>query len=139
MTLLYKESKDIPKEQLFALYDSVGWRAYTDHMDQLIDAVQGSSFVCSVWDEQSLVALIRCISDDASIMYLQDVLVRPKYQKQGIGRILVQKVLDRYHHVRQKVLLTDDRPEQVRFYESLGYKNTKEYGTLNAFVRFDIS
>ena len=106
-------------------------------MDRLVNAIKGSSYVCAVWEENTLVALVRCISDDASIMYLQDVLVRPQYQKQGIGRILVQKSLDRYSHVRQKLLLTDNRPEQLRFYASMGYKNTNEYNTLNAFVRFD--
>ena len=70
-------------------------------------------------------------------MYLQDVLVDPKYQKKGIGRVLVQKALNRYNHVRQKVLLTDNKPEQLRFYESLGYTNIKEYETLNAFLQFN--
>ena len=106
-------------------------------MDQLMHAIKGSSYVCAVWEEDTLVALVRYISDDASIMYLQDVLVQPQYQKRCIGRVLVQKALDRYSHVRQKILLTDNRTEQLRFYASMGYKNTSDYKTLNAFVRFD--
>jgi len=136
MSFTYTESKEVSKEQLLKLYNSVGWSAYTDNIETLANAIQGSSYVCLVWDKDTLIALVRCISDDASIMYLQDVLVDPKYQKKGIGRVLVQKSLDRYSHVRQKVLLTDNRPEQLRFYESLGYKNIKEYETLNAFVQF---
>ena len=137
MSFTYTESKEISKEQLLKLYNSVGWSAYTNNIDALAKAIQGSSYVCLVWDKDTLIALVRCISDDASIMYLQDVLVRPEYQKQGIGRVLVQKALDRYSHVRQKLLLTDNRPEQLRFYASMGYKNTREYDILNAFVRFD--
>ena len=34
-------------------------------------------------------------------------------------------VLERDSHVRQKVLLTDDRPEQLRFCASLGFANTR--------------
>ena len=34
----------------------------------------------------------------------------------------------------QKVLLTDDEPKQIKFYTSLGYKNTRET-TLNVFVQ----
>ena len=136
---LYKESKDIDKSHLFSLYQSVGWSAYTSDVEVLHKAILGSSYVCSVWEENTLVALVRCISDDASIMYLQDVLVHPQHQKKGIGGILVQKALEKYKHVRQKVLLTDDRPEQLRFYERLGYKNTKDMGTLNAFVLFSSS
>lgn len=134
---IYKESNKIPNESLLQLYSSVGWSAYTNNIDSLSKAIQGSSYVCAVWDNDTLIALVRCISDDASIMYIQDVLVDPRYQKKGIGRVLVQKALDRYSHVRQKVLLTDNRLEQLRFYESLGYKNIKEYETLNAFLRFN--
>ena len=47
--------------------------------------------------------------------------------------------LDRYPHVRQKVLLTDDEPKQKAFYESLGYQETSDFrgGAVRAFVRFD--
>ena len=106
-------------------------------MDVLEQAIQGSSYVCSVWEENTLLALIRCLSDDASIMYLQDVLVHPRHQQMSIGRTLVEKALHRYRHVRQKVLLTDNRPEQLRFYKSLGYTNIDDFETLNAFVKFD--
>ena len=56
-----------------------------------------------------------------------------------MGRALVRAVLDRYASVRQKVLLTDDEPGQRAFYESLGYREIRDYGpgTLRAFVRFD--
>ena len=57
----------------------------------------------------------------------------------GLGRALVQDCLDRYAEVRQKVLLTDDRPEQLAFYASLGFSNTRalEVTKLNAFVRIE--
>jgi predicted N-acetyltransferase YhbS len=57
----------------------------------------------------------------------------------GVGRALVQAVLDRYQLARQKVLLTDDEPGQRAFYESVGFKEVRDYanGTLRAFVRFD--
>jgi len=88
--------------------------------------------------EGTLVGLARCLSDDVSIMYLQDVLVHPDQHRHGIGGELVRRCLDRFAHVRQRVLLTDDEPGQVAFYESLGYQNVRDFGppTLNAFVRF---
>jgi hypothetical protein len=55
-----------------------------------------------------------------------------------VGRALVRAVLDRYSHVRQHVLLTDDEPKQRAFYESLGYAEIcdVEGASLRAFVRF---
>ena len=83
-----------------------------------------------------LIGLARVISDDVSIAYIQDVLVHPQHQGRGVGKQLMKMVLERYSHVRQKVLLTDDRPEQLRFYESLGFTNTRTLTMtpLNAFV-----
>jgi hypothetical protein len=45
---------------------------------------------------------------------------------------------ERYAHVRQHALLTDDEPGQRAFYEGLGYAETRDHGdgSLRAFVRF---
>jgi hypothetical protein len=57
----------------------------------------------------------------------------------GLGRRLVEAALSPHTDVRQKVLLTDDEPAQKAFYESLGYREIRDFGegTLRAFVRFD--
>lgn len=122
-----------------ALYASVGWGAYSDHPDVLAAAVAGSAHVVTARSDGRLVGLARVVSDGASICYLQDVLVHPGWRRRGVGRRLVETVLAPYGHVRQKVLLTDDEPGQHRFYESLGYRETRDHGdgSLRAFVRID--
>jgi ribosomal protein S18 acetylase RimI-like enzyme len=69
---------------------------------------------------------------------LQDILVWPEFQGQGIGKKLLNHCLKRFAHVRMKVLLTDDREQQLRFYEAMGYTNTKQIHQfeLNTFVKF---
>lgn len=46
-------------------------------------------------------------------------------------------ILERFAHARNIVLLTDDDEAQLRFYASLGFKNSRELVKvpLNAFVR----
>ena len=128
--------KAVEPGALRELYDSVGWSAYTRDMDLLCAAIVGSDFVVVVRQEGKLIGLARAISDDASVAYIQDILVAPTHQGRGVGRALVLAVLERYAHVRQKVLLTDNRPEQLRFYASLGFRNTRDLREtpLNAFV-----
>jgi GNAT superfamily N-acetyltransferase len=127
------------REELVALYRAVGWTAYTDDPDTLVRAVAGSSFVVTARRAGVLVGLARVVSDDATICYLQDILVAPDAQRAGIGARLVGTVLRRYASVRQKVLLTDDDPGQRAFYESLGYVEIRDVtrAPLRAFVRFD--
>jgi len=133
--------REIGTDDLVALYDSVGWRAYTRSPDTLATAIANSSIVVTARDEHgALIGLARGLSDDASVFYLQDILVHPDHQRSGIGRQLLTVCLERYSHVRQKVLLTDDDEVQQRFYESLGYVHTSNVtgASLNAFVRFDV-
>ncbi|MFI9381380.1 GNAT family N-acetyltransferase [Kutzneria sp. NPDC052558] len=129
----------IALDELLALYAAVGWTAYTDHPEVLRAGIAGSSYVVTARLGGRLVGLARAMSDDATICYLQDVLVHPDAQRRGLGRSLVLAVLDRYRSTRQKVLLTDDEPAQRAFYESLGYAEIRDFGpgTLRAFVRFD--
>jgi GNAT superfamily N-acetyltransferase len=120
------------------LYEAVGWTSYTRDPATLTAALRGSSFVAVAVDGDRLVGLVRVISDDATISYVQDVLVHPEAQRRGVGAALMAAVAQRYAHVRQHVLLTDDEPGQRAFYESLGYAETRDFGegTLRAFVRF---
>ncbi|MFI9011441.1 GNAT family N-acetyltransferase [Actinosynnema sp. NPDC053489] len=129
----------IPVDELLVLYGSVGWSAYTDSPEVLGAAVAGASLVVTARRGGKLVGLARALSDGATICYLQDVLVHPTAHRRGIGRALVEAVLDRYRAVRQKVLLTDDEPGQRAFYESLGYAEIRDHGSgaLRCFVRFD--
>jgi GNAT superfamily N-acetyltransferase len=127
------------REELIELYDAVGWTTYTIDPDLLVAALAGSTRVVTARYGEDLLGLARVISDGATIAYLQDVLVRPELQREGVGRQLVQAALEPFERVRQKVLLTDDEPRQRAFYESLGYTELREHGDgrLRAFVRFD--
>ena len=138
-TLDLKTGSDIPFDQVVELYNAVGWLAYTneEQRPKLQEAIRNSTYVVTAWSGDQLVGLVRCLSDNVSICYLQDLLVHPDYQRLGIGRKLVLNCLGHFTHVRMKVLMTDDEEGQKKFYESLGYKNTKNLTRikLNAFVQ----
>ena len=133
------QAEDLALDDVLALYGAVQWTAYTRDPGNLTRALKGSSTIVAARDGLVLAGLARVISDDASICYLQDVLVLPSHQGRGIGRALVERALEPYPHVRQKVLITHDEPRQTAFYEALGYARTDEFrgGAVRAFVRFD--
>ncbi|MHB1430713.1 MAG: GNAT family N-acetyltransferase [Streptosporangiaceae bacterium] len=127
------------RDELLALYESVGWTAYTGDPATLERAVAGSSYLVTARRGGVLIGLARAISDDATICYLQDILVAPQERRTGVGSLLAREILRRYAGVRQKVLLTDDEPGQRAFYDALGYTEIRDFGqaSLRAFVRFD--
>ncbi|WP_344756494.1 GNAT family N-acetyltransferase [Gryllotalpicola koreensis] len=127
------------RAELVALYESVGWSAYTAAPERLEQAVAGSHLVLCARDEDNgnLLGLARTISDGQTIAYLQDLLVAPGHQRRGIGGALLDEVLDRTHEIRQFVLLTDAEPAQRAFYESRRLVETHDArpNELRAFVR----
>ena len=138
LNISIQSGSELPFHSVIALYHAVGWKAYTEEpvRSKLLQAIQNSSYTVTAWDGDRLIGLARCLTDDVSIFYLQDVLVHPAYQRRGIGKALLQDCLERYEHVRMKVLLTVDRPEQSDFYETMGFKNIRdlEGEKLNTFL-----
>ena len=107
--------------EILSLYKSVGWSAYYTKPEILRQAFEGSLCVCGAYLEERLVGLIRVVGDGQTVIFIQDVLVHPDYQRQGIGTMLIGQIKARYHHVRQMHLMTDDTPRTVRFYKSAGF------------------
>ncbi len=128
-----------PLSSLLALYTAVEWHAYTrkESSADLEKAVSNSSFVATAWADATLVGLVRALSDDVSIGYVQDILVHPDYQRQGIGERLLHRCIERYVHVRSLVLMTDDEERQQLFYEKAGFRHIRNFhgGSLNVYVR----
>lgn len=127
MIQIYR-NKAIHIDQLLALYQSVGWTNYTKQPDMLDQAYKHSLLSLAAYDEGDLVGLIRVVGDGYSIIFVQDILVNPDYQRRGIGRLLLETVLEEFKHVYQIHLATDQTAKTMAFYESLGFKSMEDIG-----------
>ncbi len=94
MTIGYRDTHDVDLDQLTALFNSVGWERRTAERERLAQLVRGSLYVVSAWDGTRLVGFARAISDGAFNAYISTVAVLPAYQKRGIGRELIRRLLD---------------------------------------------
>ncbi|WP_416392877.1 MULTISPECIES: GNAT family N-acetyltransferase [unclassified Curtobacterium] len=104
-------------DELLALYRAVGWTAYTDAPETLVAAVGGSHLVLTARSaDGSLVGLVRTVSDGATVVYVQDLLVLPDRHRSGIN---------------------DAEPGQRAFYESRGFVEVHDVrpAPLRSFVR----
>ncbi|WP_353894012.1 GNAT family N-acetyltransferase [Proteinivorax hydrogeniformans] len=135
MKFIYKDTKNPNPSEVLQLYGDVKWSNYTDKPQSLFKGIKNSLEVITAWQDDKLVGLIRAVGDGESILYIQDILVLKDYKRNGIGTELVKRLLAKYPHIRQKVLLTDDSEETRGFYESLGFKAAMK--GLISFVKFD--
>ncbi|MCX0359350.1 GNAT family N-acetyltransferase [Clostridium perfringens] len=133
--LVFKEDIILNVEDILYLYNDVGWSSYTKDIDSLIKSIKNSLKVISVWDKDLLVGLIRVVGDGHSIIYIQDILILQKYQNRGIGKRLIEIILDKYKNVMQKVLLTDKEEKNILFYKKVGFSMAEEFGCVS-FVKF---
>lgn len=79
-------------EQLSTLRQSVGW-SYRN-VEDIQKGLDGSLYaVCALLDDE-IVGSARVVGDGRSVFYIQDVIVRPEHQGQGIGRAMMEKVMD---------------------------------------------
>ena len=108
--------KEIPAmTDLLELYSSVGWTNYTNNPSMLEQAVKASLWQLAVYDEKELVAYIRLVGDGHSVIFVQDLLVRPDYQRQGIGRKLLTEALATFPTVYQRLLVTERSEKNLTY------------------------
>ena len=140
MTITFSTQKNFDADQLYALYNSVGWTAYTKDISSLQAGMTNSDLVISAWMDSKLIGLVRALTDGQTIAYIQDILVRPEYHKQGLGSQLMRQILAMLEGIRQIVLMTDSGEENAPlhdWYRSFGFKSYNDLGTIG-FAIFDV-
>ena len=123
-----REYKIFNEAEILRLYRSVGWTAYTDHLEVLQKGFEKSMLTLAAYEGDQLLGIIRAVGDGHTIVFVQDILVFPEYQRKGIGTALLQAMLDRYNYVRQIELATDNTPKTISFYKSMGFREMSEIG-----------
>lgn len=116
------------EDEILRLYSAVGWTAYTDDMASLRRGFAHSLLVLAAYEDDTLLGIVRAVGDGHTVVLIQDLLVFPEKQRQGVGTALLRAVLDRYPKVRQVQVVTDDTPRTVAFYRSLGLRAFSEFG-----------
>ena len=121
MKYTIKEYNNYNEQEILELYNSVGWSNYTKNINMLKSAYSNSLKTYGAYANEKLVGIIRVVGDGYSVVFIQDILIFPEFQRQGIGTALIQRILDEYKDVYQKHLLTDNTDKTIQFYKSIGF------------------
>ncbi len=128
MNIKISEYNNYKPEEILNLYGSVGWCSYTNRLDMLEHAFEHSLKILGAHDGEKLVGIIRAVGDGYSVLFIQDILVIPEYQRKGIGTKLLKSILDLYPDVYQIQLVTDNTEKTIAFYKSCGFLPYSEIG-----------
>ena len=123
--------QDVVKlEDVLHLYQAVGWTNYTNQPQMLEQALPHSLAVYLAFDGEKIVGLIRLVGDGFSSVLVQDLIVLPIYQRQGIGSALMKEALEDYKDVYQVQLVTDQTERTLGFYRSMGFEILSTYNCI---------
>jgi len=134
MEFSVKEYIKYNEAEILNLYKSVGWLNYVNNPGMLRNAYANSLKILGAYEGEKLLGIIRVVGDGHSIVFVQDIIVLPEYQRQGVGTALLKSVLEIYQNVYQKVLLTDNTEKTTQFYKSVGFKMDVDVGCC-AFIK----
>ena len=123
-----REYTEYDEKEILPVYEAVGWVNYTKDPERLAEAYRRSLCTLAAYHRGELAGIVRAVGDGHSILYIQDLLVLPQFQRRGVGTALIRAVLEKYPRVYQTVLMTDDSPATAAFYGSLGFKSVQSMG-----------
>lgn len=121
MEYCISEYVDYNEREILPLYESVGWQNYTQRPQMLKEAYAHSLKIYAAYVNNKLAGIIRVVGDGASVVFVQDLLVYPECQRQGIGTALLKMIMEEYQNVYQMHLMTDNTEKTIAFYQSLGF------------------
>jgi ribosomal protein S18 acetylase RimI-like enzyme len=105
-------------EQLAMLFDSSGIRRPTRDLLRIQRMIDNANLVVTAWDGEKLVGIARALTDFCYCCYLSDLAVDKEYQRQGIGRELVERVKSATGEECSLILLS--APDAMSYYPAIG-------------------
>ena len=122
-----KKQEIVKLEDVLHLYQAVGWTNYTHQPQMLEQALSHSLAIYVACDGEEIVGLVRLVGDGFSSVFVQDLIVLPSYQRQGIGSNLMKEALADYKDAYQIQLATEQTEKTLGFYRSLGFETLSTY------------
>lgn len=127
--IIIKENIDNIDEYNY-LYDEVGGGSYDYEVSE--KALSNNIYSVSVYDDNKIIGYGRIIGDGIVFLYIHDIMVHPAYQGKGIGKQIMNKLLDKINEIRKvnpdlRVYLGASLGKE-EFYKKCGFITREEAG-----------
>ncbi len=119
MEVMISDHDSVNEFEVLQLYLVNQWSA-AEKPQLLLKALQHSHSLVTARINGRLVGLGNAISDGYLVVYFPHLLVHPEVQRQGIGRLIMQEMLQRYSGFHQKILVADQHVTE--FYKALCFE-----------------
>ena len=97
---MIRYEENISPEEYLELRKLVGWRLFP--LEEAKNCVERAYMVLCVRDDERAIGVVRLSWDGGYVAFISDVIVIPEYQGQGIGKKLVEAVINRMKKLVQE-------------------------------------
>lgn len=104
--------------EVINLYRLNHWSS-AEKPELLLPALRNSHTLVTARISGALVGIANAISDGYLVVYYPHMLVHPEYQRQGVGRKMIEAMHSIYGNFHQQMLTADG--EAIAFYQSVGF------------------
>lgn len=102
---------------------SVGWKLLKEK--QAERAIENSLITVKACVNGKPVGMGRIVGDGAVICYVQDLVVHPDYQKLGVGRVIMERLIEFVSEIKEKdseiMMCLMCAKGREHFYEKFGF------------------
>jgi GNAT superfamily N-acetyltransferase len=120
MTIVFRTDVTPEAADVANLYRRAELIRPVDDLDRIASMLENADVIVSAWDGERLVGVARTITDYRYCAYLSDLAVDPDYQRQGIGKELVQRLRDFLGDEVMILLLSV--PNAMEYYPHIGFE-----------------
>ncbi|MFR2458711.1 MAG: GNAT family N-acetyltransferase [Christensenellales bacterium] len=118
MDITYSSEHCPNDSELKELFSTVEWQV-SRHIDRLSAAMYKYDNLITAWDGARLVGLVCSLDDGAVTAYINYLIVHPDYQRMGIGKELMRRILNEYRDFMRVELIAD--AGATEFYDKLDF------------------
>ena len=118
--ITYSIDKNITAEQLALTFNDAGLERPTNDLQRMKSMIDHADVIVIARKGKKIIGVGRALTDYRFCCYLSDLAVIKSYQKQGIGKKIVEKLQSFLGE--EVLLLLISVPEAIEYYPKIGFK-----------------
>jgi len=124
--------KNWSEEEIVKLYKAGGWWKESYDSSRIGSLIKGSFAFAIVVDSNTgkAIGMGRILSDGVSDAYIQDLIILPEYRDRGVGKRLLNALLENCLSNNITWIGLISEPNQNGFYSNLGFKKMKNHSPM---------
>jgi GNAT superfamily N-acetyltransferase len=123
MQIEYRSDADISVDAAIDLYkrSTLGERRPVDRPDIFEGMLKHANLTISAWAGNDLIGIGRTLTDFTYVAYLADLAVDERFQRQGIGKQLIEQT--RSHLGSECMIVLLSAPKANAYYPKIGFEH----------------